>query len=420
MNRRQLLLGGLLALSGLGRGLARAPQARVVIVGGGFAGATCARALRRLDPALAITVVEPRAAFCTGPMSNAAIAGVLPLAEVTVGPQGLPAAGIDWCPQRVVALDPARRRVQLEDGRQLEADELILAPGIQLRTDLVEGLHPALAAEWPSAWLGDADVGALAARVAALRQGDEVIIAAPPLPYRCPPGPYERASLIAWSARERGIRIRITVLDAKDDFTKRAAFLAGWARAYPGVIDWRPRREGGQILRVDADRRRLITVDGRDWQADLISLIPPQTAPEWMIAAGLTDATGWCPVDASGFRSRRQPTVRIIGDAADVHPVPKSAFAAQGQAELCALAVVAERAGRALPAGLLLNTCYSLIHPRQAISVAARYAPIEGRFSRLSEGASGPDQPEALGASEADQAFGWYRHARQRAFGERS
>jgi len=419
--RRRVLAGiGLTALlpkTVLAAAQRAARGLNVAVVGGGFAGATCARALRRLAPDLRVSLIEPRTEFFTGPMSNAAIAGLLPLSAIRYSPAGLAAAGVPWIPQRVVALDPMRRQLRLGNGQSLAADHLVLAPGIQPRLDTLEGFDAEAAIRCPSGWLGDGEVSALRDRIAALPDGATVLISAPPLPYRCPPGPYERAALIAWSAQQQGKKIRVRLLDSKDDFPKRSAFLAGWERHYPGVIEWRARSQGGAVVRVDAGKGMLQTLDGHTHHGELLSVIPPQSAPQWLIDAGLADETGWCPVNAQDFRSTAAPGLRVIGDAAKLDPVPKSAFAAQAQAELCALALVAELAGETLPPGLLVNTCYSLLHPEHAISVAASFQPVQGRFNRLSEGSSGPDLPPEVGTAEARDAMQWYRQATQRAFG---
>lgn len=418
--KRRRLLRSLGAASLLGL----SPQARstkattsVVVVGGGFAGATCARALKRLMPELMVTVVEPRSWFFTGPMSNAVVGGQLNADAIRFDNDALARLGIAWRPQRVVTLDRASRSLQLADGSTLTADLLVLAPGIALNWHALHDVSAKVRARCPSAWLGDAEVTQLRDRVAQLDDGAHVIISAPALPYRCPPGPYERAAMIAYAAHRCGKRIRITVLDSKDDFSKRSAFIDGWARHYPGVIEWVPRARGGQVTGFARNGRAVVTADGETINADLINVIPPQQAPEWMQAAGLCDEQGWCPVDAFSFASPHAANTYVIGDAASVAPVPKSAFAAQAQAELCALAIHASLLGLEPAESLMLNTCYSLLHDTHAISVAASFAATEHGFERLSEGASAPGLPAAIGAREAADAMAWYRRATQRAFG---
>ena len=418
--RRSLLLAGLgaLMLPLQSRAASSGGKARVLIVGGGFGGSTCARTLRALAPDIGITLVEPRAHFYTGPSTNAALASVCSEGDIVRGPEKLAAIGVDWVQDRVTQIDPVTRRVRLAGGAMLQADRIVLSPGVAMRWDVIEGLDASTSERMPHAWLGDAQVPRLRERIDALRDGATFVISAPANPYRCPPGPYERASLIAWrlssTARKR---CKILLFDAKDDFTKRALFQVGWDTLYPGMIEWLPRAAGGEVVGIDAARNRLRLHNGETVRADLASVVPPQRAADIARASDLADESGWCPVHPANFESTRHAGIHVIGDASIAQPMPKSAFSANSQGKLVALAITAELAGRAPPEPLLVNTCYSLVAPDYGISVGGLYGVVSGRLSTLNDGMSPLAAPRELRSREALYAHEGYEQITRDTFG---
>lgn len=422
-SRRRLLLAGLglcgwlqspRAMSAAGNG------PRVIVIGGGFGGATFARTLRRLAPQARITLLEARASFFTGPSTNAALAGLCAEGDIVRGPGHLADEGIDVRIDPAAGLDPVAKKVRTASGATLEAERIVLSPGVAMRWERVHGLDSIEAREhMPHAWLGDAQVPALRRRIEALRDGATVAIVAPPNPYRCPPGPYERASLIAWhlgrAGRRRG---KVLVLDAKDDFSKRPLFQLGWDTLYPGTIEWVPREKGGELEQVlDVRRNRLRLQNGSRVQADLVSLVPPQRAADIAVAADLVDETGWCPVEPATFESARHRGIHVIGDACQAHPMPKSAFSANSQAKLAALALAAQFSGRAPPEPRLVNTCYSLLAPDYGISVGGLYGVVSGRLSTLNDGMSPLGAAREYRAREAAYAHDGYAQITRDSFG---
>lgn len=418
LRRRALLL------SALGAALPRRARAqtrvrgRVLIVGGGFGGAACARTLRMLDPGIDLCLFEPRAHFYTGPFSNAYLAGLCAEGDIVRSPAHLATTGLTWIRQRVVQLDPVTRRLQTEDGRNYEADRIVLSPGVEMRWDRIEGLDANNSGRAPHAWLGDPQLRQLRDRFAALGEGPTIAIAAPANPYRCPPGPYERASLMAWQlSQRRRNRSKVLILDAKDDFSKRTLFQLGWDQLYPGCIEWVPRASGGELLAVDLRRGELRLHSGSRLRPDLASIIPPQRAAVLAQASDLADESGWCPVNPANFESLRHPGIHVIGDAAAAQPMPKSAFSAHSQAGLVALAIAADFAGRPPPEARLVNTCYSLLAPDYAISVGGLYGVVSGRLSTLNDGMSPLSAARELRAREAHHARQWYEHLTRDTFG---
>jgi sulfide dehydrogenase [flavocytochrome c] flavoprotein subunit len=389
---------------------------RVIVVGGGFAGATCARELKRLQPELQVTLFEPRRRFVTGPMGNAMVAGLRDVASVSATPAALVARGVDWQSQAVTEVDPVRLRVRDELGRWHAADRLVLAPGIALRWGGIEGLDADNSDRMPHGWLGDPSMLVLRQRFAALPDGATVLIAAPPHPYRCPPGPYERASLFAWALRGR--RAKVLIADAKDDFSLRPQFQRAWGTLLPGAIDWWPRSQGGEVEAVDTARGEVHLLMGDRLRPDLACIIPAQQAAELCRAADLVDETGWCPVRADSFESLRHAGVHVLGDAAAVHPLPKSAMAAQGAARACA-AAVCTALGLAVQTQVpaLQSRCYSLVAGDAAISVHGVYGAASGRMSLLRQAMSALDATEASHAREARAAEDWYAALVRESFG---
>jgi hypothetical protein len=245
-----------------------------------------------------------------------------------------------------------------------------------------------------------------------------VVISAPANPYRCPPGPYERASLIAgWLAKNRP-RSKLLLLDAKDAFSKQKLFESAWAQLYPGFLERVALSDGGKVIRVDAATRTFETDFGTH-TAEVGNVIPPQRAGRIAVLAGVVDKTGWCPIDPVTFESKLQPGIHVIGDAAIAGAMPKSAFAANAQAKVCADAVAVLLAGGTAPEPKLINTCYSLVAPGYGISVAGVYRPANGLLTEIpgAGGLSKLDASAAERAQEAEYADEWFHTITAETFG---
>jgi len=404
-------LAGLLATPAL----AQAAPA-VVVIGGGFGGASCARALRRNG--LAVTLVEAHAAYTACPFSNAVIAGLRPMESQRFGYDGLRAQGIRVALQAATGIDAAARRVTLADGSVLAYDRLVLSPGIALRFDALEGYDEAASAVLPHAWEAGAQTELLRRQLEEMEDGGTVVMAIPANPYRCPPGPYERASLIAHYLKTRKPRSKLLVLDAKDAFSKQRLFEAAWAALYPGLLEYVPLSGGGRVTGVDVAAREVVTEFGNHAGA-VVNVIPPQRAGDIARIAGAADRSGWCPIDPGSFESRLVPNVHVIGDACIAGAMPKSAFSANAQARVCADAIARLLRGEAVPEPRLLNTCYSLVAPGYGISVAGVYRPAEAVLADIpgAGGISPLDAPASFRAAEAAYAEDWFETITADAFG---
>jgi len=418
-SRREFLKLGVAASTALLPLAARAQGTapRVVVVGGGFAGASCARALRQADGRIAVTLVEANATFTACPFSNAVIGGLRELSAQQFTYDRVAADGIVVARAMATAVDA--RSVTLADGAHLPYDRLVLAPGIDIRWDALPGYDEAAAAQMPHAWRAGEQTLLLRRQLEAMDDGGLVVISAPANPFRCPPGPYERASLIAHYLKTKKPKSKLMILDAKDAFSKQRLFQAAWAELYPGLLEWVPLSKGGAVTSVDAATRTLMTDFGRH-QAKVANVIPPQKAGRIAEVAGVADGTGWCPIDPVTFESKLQPRIHVIGDAAIAGAMPKSAFAANSQAKTCAAAVARLLTGATPSAPKLINTCYSLVAPDYGISVAGVYQPsASGQLAEVpgSGGVSPAGAPRATRAAEALLAEAWFRTITDETFG---
>lgn len=394
--------------------LARAGKAsgRVVVVGGGFGGASCAKYLRRLAPGIEVTLVERDEKFITCPFSNAVLGGLYDMDFITHGYDALRKThGVNVLQDSVTAIDPAVKAVSLAGGSILEYDRLVLSPGIDIQWGAIEGYDEAASEQMPHAWKAGPQTVLLRKQLEAMPDGGVVVIAAPRNPFRCPPGPYERASLIAHYLKQAKPRSKILIYDAKDKFSKQPLFEQGWQALYPGMIEWIGESDGGAIEAVDPKNMSVHPTFGDPQKADVINVIPPQKAGAIAQTAGLASQGGWCPVDQRTFESTVHSDVHVIGDAAIANPMPKSGFAASSQGKVCAAAVAASLSGQEMPDPSYVNTCYSLVGPDYGISVAAVYRMGESGIVAV-EGAGGVSpagESETFRSEEARYAVGWYQ-----------
>lgn len=415
--RAFLKLAGAAGLAAPSLASAQGPG-RVVVVGGGFGGATAARALKQLDPKLAVTLVEPNPVYTACPFSNSVLANLREIAQQQFRYDGIKGTGVTVAETSATAVDAAARTVTLANGTQLSWDRLVLSPGIDFDWGAIPGYDEAAAQKMPHAWKAGAQTTLLRQQLQDMKDGGLVVMSSPANPFRCPPGPYERAGLIAYWLSIWKPKSKLLLLDSKDTFSKQRLFQDGWAQLYPGTIEWVPLSKGGKVTSVDPATRTLVTEFGSH-KADVANVIPPQKAGAIAARAGVTDRTGWCPVEPVAFESTLQRGIHVLGDAAIMGAMPKSAFAANAQAKVCAAAIVELLAGRAPQQPLLINTCYSLLAADYGISIAGVYRPDKGLLAEV-PGAGGVSALSAVGGlrgQEALYASSWFRTITAETFG---
>ena len=410
IGRRDFIkFAGGLGIAAFGISACRSDRGRVVVIGGGFGGATCARYLRHLDPGLSVTLVERNRQYVTCPFSNSVIGGLLGMDAITHRYDALrDAYGVNVIHDHVTHIDIPAATIELQGGRKLGYDRLVVAVGIDFKWGAIEGYDESAAAVMPHAWQAGPQTQLLRKQLEAMADGGVVVIAAPANPYRCPPGPYERASLVAYYLKRRKPKSKILILDAKDNFSKQELFEDAWRTLYPGMIERVPAADGGAIRRVDPKTMELEAFD--KFKANVANVIPPQHAAAVARAAGLADDTGWCPVRPGTFESTTHPGVYVIGDASLAGALPKSAFAANSEAKMCAASILAAMQGADPGQPAYVNTCYSLVGPNYGISVAGVYRVTDRGITSI-EGAGGVSPRDAnleFRAAEAEYAKTWY------------
>jgi len=390
--------------------------ARIVVVGGGFGGASCARALRKLDPKLQVSLIEPNQTFTACPFSNEVIVGMRELPAQQFNYDKIAATGVTVIPQTAAKVDPEKRIVTLADGNSLSYERLVLSPGIDLRFDALPGYDEATSAKMPHAWKAGEQTLMLRRQLEAMEDGGTVVIAVPAAPLRCPPAPYERASLIAHYLKTRKPRSKVLILDAKDGFSQQRLFEAAWKELYPGMIERIALSQGGRVTSVDPATSTIIT-DFGNYVANVASVIPPQKAGRIAEIAGAADNTGWCPIDPTNFASKLVPNIHVIGDACIAGQIPKAASAASAQGKACAAGIVAMLSGKAPESPRLSGACYNTVAPGYAFSLSGVYQPKDGQFVEA-EGATSPvNAPRETRQREAESAENWFKTITVETFG---
>src|SRR5215472_16340472 len=418
--RREFLASGAsaTALSALVAAPALAQAApRVVVVGGGFAGATAARALKKTDARIAVTLVTGDRTFTACPFSNLVIGDLRNLDKQQFGYANVAADGIELTFATATQVDPQTRSIVLGTGSTLTYDRLVVAPGIDLDWGGLPGYTEAAAETMPHAWKAGEQTLLLRRQLEAMEDGGLVVISAPANPFRCPPGPYERASLIAYYLKTKKPKSKVLVLDAKDAFSKQGLFQEAWKALYPN-LEWVSLSSGGKVTSVEPASKTVVTDFARH-QAAVANIIPPQKAGRIAELAQVTDRSGWCPVDAMTFESKQQQNIHVIGDAAIMGAMPKSAFSANAQAKVCAAALARLLAGQKPDEPRLINTCYSVAAPEYGFSVANVYRPKDGVLTDVpgAGGVSPANAPKSTREAEATYANGWFKTITAEVFG---
>jgi sulfite dehydrogenase len=370
MQRRDLLkLAGAASLVGCAG--TRASNARVVVIGGGFGGATAAKYIRLWDSSIEVLLVEREPGFVSCPMSNLVVAGFAGMQDITRSQDGLRRYGVQVVRDEAAAIDADRKTVRLARGGELSYERLIVSPGVDFLLPELKGYEAAMqSGRVLHAWKAGPQTAALRRQLEEMRDGGVCVISVPLAPYRCPPGPYERASLVAAYFKRAKPRSKVLVMDANPDLTSKAAlFRRAWAELYPGLIEYQP---NSLAVGIDASTMTL-NLELDDVKGDVLNVIPPQRAGELAAKAGLiTTNNRWCDIDWRTMESKAVKSVHVLGDATlSASAMPKSASMASSHAKIAAAAIVELLNGRAPQPMKILNTCYSFVSPSEAIRVSS-------------------------------------------------
>ncbi|MCP5279397.1 MAG: FAD-dependent oxidoreductase [Thiobacillus sp.] len=428
-------------------------KAKVVVIGGGYAGATAAKYVRLMDANIEVTLIEPNSIYVSCPLSNEVIVGHRDIGTLSVGYDGLKKRGVNVLHDYVTAVDRARKVVTTQGGKNLPYDALVMSPGIEFHYTGIEGYNESMINDIPHAWKAGPQTLLLKKQLEVMPDGGKFVIVVPKGPFRCPPGPYERASLVANYFQHHGKKkSKVIILDANDSHSKKGLFNQAWAKMYGwekeglganpnGMIEWVKGAEGGNVTKLDA-KTKTVSSDFVDVKADVLNIIPPHKAGKIAVVAGLTGATGnnfeqgWCKVEPMTMASAVDPSIYTIGDACvagemstygnpnAAFDMPKSAHIAMTQAKVAAAAIVAKVNGLAPVDPIYANTCYSVVGDDYGISVAHLYRVEGGTFKYIKEGSgvspmAMPDKspvPAIYRKLEAEYADGWLRNVMADAF----
>lgn len=424
----------------------------VVVIGGGYVGATAAKYVKMLDANIDVTLIEPNKIYTSCPLSNEVIAGHRDIKTLQIGYDGLKKRGIHVVHDFVTRVDRDKRVVSTQGGQQFAYDALVMAPGIDFVFDSMEGYNEKLAQhDIPHAWKAGEQTLILKKQLEAMPDGGKFVIVVPKGPFRCPPGPYERASLVASYLKHHGkTKSKVIIMDANDSHSKKGLFNQGWKALYGwekeglgtnGMIEWVKGAEGGIVTKLDA-ASKTVSSDFVDVKADVLNIIPPHVAGKIAKMAGLTGTNGnnfekgWCKVDPMTMASAVDPNIYTIGDACTAgemglygnpnaaFDMPKSAHIGMSQAKVAAAAIVAKFHGEPAPDPIYANTCYSVIDHGYGFSVAHLYRVQNGTFKYIKEGSgislvTMPDKSPVPGIYrhlESEYADGWVRNVMADAF----
>lgn len=381
---------------------------RVVVVGAGYGGTIAAKYIRMMDPTIEVVLIERNKSFVSCPFSNLVLGGERTMNDITIKSYDKLASNfkIKMVYDEVTAIDAEKKEVMTSKGA-IKYDRLVLSPGIDFRFEELEGYDAATTPEiMPHAWKAGPQTVLLRKQLESMKDGGTVLLSVPLTPYRCPPGPYERTSMIAWYLKNHKPKSKIIVLDANPDITSKAGlFKKGWAKHYNGMIEYKGAKK---VTGVKPNEMTVVVEGIEDFKADVVNVIPPQRAGAIAVKAGLVGPDkNWCPVNPTTFESTIAKDIHVIGDASSAGAMPKSGYSANSEAKVCATNIVALMNNREPVELSGINTCYSFITGKEAVSVAGVYKVAEGKIIAVpNSGGVSPDLSEL----EAIYADSWLRN----------
>jgi len=412
MTRRTfgILAGSAAASLALPTYLRAQDRPRVVVIGGGAGGATAARYISKdSEGAIDVTLIEENPQYTTCFFSNLYLGGFRTFESITHNYDQLAANyGISVVNGRAVSVDREAKEVVMTDGSRVPYDRLVVSPGIDLIWDSVPGYSEEAAQIMPHSWKAGPQTKLLKEKLDAVENGQQIVMVAPPNPYRCPPGPYERASMFAHILKSKGYTdAKIIILDPKPKFSKQGLFQEGWEAHYPGMVEWYGPEIHGGIKGVDPQAGTVET-DFDTFKGALVNVIPAQKAGMIAQQAGLTNDTGFCPIDPESMRSTMDENIFVLGDASIAGDMPKSAFSANSQAKVAAMNVRGDLTESKVFPARYANTCWSLIATDDGVKVGAQYAPTDEKIASTTSFISQTGEDSALRKATYEESLGWY------------
>ena len=381
---------------------------KVVVVGGGAGGATAARYIAKdSQGAVDVTLIEPTRTYYTCFFSNLYLGGYRDMASLGHSYGALATQGVNVVHDWAIGVDRDAKTVMLAGGGSVPYDKLILSPGIDFRDGAVEGWDLSSQNAMPHAYKAGSQTELLKAQIDSMPQGGTYAMVAPPNPFRCPPGPYERISMVAHHMKENNPTAKILIADPKAKFSKQALFQDGWARHYGNMIEWVGPDFGGDAVSVNPDAMEL-SIDGEVTKVDVCNVIPAMKAGRIAEIAGVTNDAGWAEVNAHDMSSKVDENIHVLGDSSQQGDMPKSGFSANSQAKVCAMAVRGALTGSAVFPARFSNTCWSLIDTDDGIKVGASYEATDEKIAKTSGFISAVGEDDATRAETYAESVGWY------------
>ncbi|MCA0907412.1 NAD(P)/FAD-dependent oxidoreductase [Ruegeria marisrubri] len=409
LNRRTFLGAAGVAAAGLSAPMVLAQgRPRVVVVGGGAGGATAARYIAKDSKGeIDVTLIEPSRTYYTCFFSNLYLGGFQELSDIAHSYGTLAADyGINVVHDWAIGVDRDAKTVSLAGGGSVPYDKLILSPGIDFVDGAVEGWDVSAQNKMPHAYKAGSQTELLKAQIMAMPEGGTFAMVAPPNPYRCPPGPYERVSMVAHVLKANNPTAKIIVADPKPKFSKMALFQEGWANHYEGMVDWIGEDFGGGNVSVNPDAMT-VTIDGEETKVDVCNVIPAMKAGRIAEMAGVTEGN-WAPVNAADMSSKADPDIYVLGDASQQGDMPKSGFSANSQAKVCANAVRGALTGSKVFPAKFSNTCWSLIDTDDGVKVGATYEATPEKIAKVDGFISQTGEDADLRKATYEESLGWY------------
>ncbi|MBQ59819.1 MAG: flavocytochrome C [Euryarchaeota archaeon] len=380
---------------------------RVVVVGGGAGGATAARYVAKDSKgAIDVTLIEPTRSYYTCFFSNLYLGGFKEVEDIGHSYGKIAAAGVNVVHDWAVGVDRDNKTVSLAGGSSVPYDKLILSPGIDFVDGAVDGWDLSSQNAMPHSYKAGSQTELLKAQLASMPTGGVFAMVAPPNPYRCPPGPYERVSMIAHHFKMNNPTAKIIVADPKPKFSKMGLFQEGWANHYDGMIDWIGKDFGGGEVSVDPGAMT-VTIDGETTKVDVCNVIPAMKAGGIAHQAGVTEGN-WAPVNAADMSSKVDPDIHVLGDSSQQGDMPKSGFSANSQAKVCANAVRGALTGSKVFPAKFSNTCWSLVATNDGIKVGATYEATEEKIAKIEGFVSKTGESAELRKATYEESEGWY------------
>ncbi|WP_299614961.1 NAD(P)/FAD-dependent oxidoreductase [uncultured Tateyamaria sp.] len=408
LNRRTFLGTSAVAAATLAAPMVRAQgKPRVVVIGGGAGGATAARYIAKDSKGdVDVTLIEPTRTYYTCFFSNLYLGGIKDIDDLGHSYGGLAAGGVNVVHDWAVGVDRDAKTVTLAGGGSLPYDKLILSPGIDFVDGAVSGWDLSAQNAMPHAYKGGSQTELLKAQLKAMPEGGTFAMVAPPNPYRCPPGPYERVSMVAHYLKANNPTAKIIVADPKPKFSKMALFQEGWNNHYAGMVDWIGEDFGGGEVSVDP-AAMTVTIDGEETKVDVCNVIPAMKAGRIAELAGVTDGN-WAPVNAADMSTKADPDIHVLGDASQQGDMPKSGFSANSQAKVCANAVRGALTGSKVFPAKFSNTCWSLIDANDGVKVGATYEATDEKIAKVDGFISQTGETSDVRKATYEESEGWY------------